>query len=107
MGSQADPWRDDLPLSVALGSIHVSELNEDPTAWLSMTAESHATHGQPSDQPCDSSIFYFYFCLSFVCVGSSLLRGLSLSSCSEQGLLFVAVHGPLTAVASPVAEHGL
>ena len=29
------------------------------------------------------------------------------SSCGEQGLLFVAVRGLLTAVASLVAEHGL
>ena len=29
------------------------------------------------------------------------------SSCSEQGLLFVAVHGLLIVVASLVAEHGL
>ena len=29
------------------------------------------------------------------------------SSCGEQGLLFVAVHGLLIAVASLVAEHGL
>ena len=29
------------------------------------------------------------------------------SSCSERGLLFVAVRGLLTAVASLVAEHGL
>ena len=29
------------------------------------------------------------------------------SSCSERGLLFVAVHGLLIAVASLVAEHGL
>ena len=29
------------------------------------------------------------------------------SSCSEQGLLFVAVHGFLIAVASLVEEHGL
>lgn len=28
-----------------------------------------------------------------------------LSSCSEQGLLFIAVHGLLIAVASLVAEH--
>ena len=31
----------------------------------------------------------------------------ALSSCSEQGLLFVAVRGLLTVVASPIAEHGL
>ena len=29
------------------------------------------------------------------------------SSCGERGLLFVAVHGLLIAVASLVAEHGL
>ena len=29
------------------------------------------------------------------------------SSCGEQGLLFLVVHGLLTAVASLVAEHGL
>ena len=29
------------------------------------------------------------------------------SSCREQGLLFIAVRGPLIAVASLVAEHGL
>ena len=29
------------------------------------------------------------------------------SSCLEGGLLFVAVHGPLIAVAPLVAEHGL
>ena len=33
-------------------------------------------------------------------------RGL-FSSCRERGLLFVAVRGLLTAVASLVAEHGL
>ena len=31
----------------------------------------------------------------------------ALSSCSEQGLLFMAVHGLLIAVASLAAEHGL
>ena len=29
------------------------------------------------------------------------------SSCSKQGLLFIAVHGLLIVVASLVAEHGL
>ena len=29
------------------------------------------------------------------------------SSCSERGLLFIAVREPLIALASPVAEHGL
>ena len=31
----------------------------------------------------------------------------SFSSCGEWGLLFIAVHGLLIAVASLVAEHGL
>ena len=29
------------------------------------------------------------------------------SSCGKQGPLFIAVRGPLTIAASPVAEHGL
>ena len=29
------------------------------------------------------------------------------SSCSERGLLSIAVHGPLTVAASPIAEHRL
>ena len=54
--------------------------------------------------------YYFFlyinlFILSFGCVGSLLLpRGLSLVG-GERGLLFVAVHGLLIAVASLVAEH--
>ena len=31
----------------------------------------------------------------------------ALSSCGEQGPLFIAVHGPLTIVASLLAEHRL
>ena len=31
----------------------------------------------------------------------------AISSCGEQGLLFIAVHGLLIAVASLVEEHGL
>ena len=49
--------------------------------------------------------FFFLFFL-FGCVGSSSLAGL-FSSCGEQGLLFVAVCGLLTVVASLVAEQEL
>ena len=42
----------------------------------------------------------------FGCAGSWLLHGLS-SSCGEQELLFLVVHGLLAVVASLVAEHGL
>ena len=48
-------------------------------------------------------INFFFF---FGCVGSLLLH-MAFSSCGEQGLLFVAVHGLLIAVASVVVEHGL
>ena len=47
----------------------------------------------------------FIYLFVFGCVGSSLLH--AFSSCGEWGLLFVAVHGLLIAVASLVAEHGL
>ena len=54
-----------------------------------------------------------FFCL-FVCLFYLFLAVLGLhcyawsfSSCGERGLLFVAVHGLLIAVASLVVEHGL
>ena len=47
------------------------------------------------------SFFFFFFCLRWVFVAGAL------SSCSEQGLLFVAVRRLLIAVASLVAEYGL
>ena len=55
-------------------------------------------------------IYLFIYLFIFGCIGSSLL-GLScctwaFSSCGERGLLFVAVRGLLTVVASLVAELG-
>ena len=44
--------------------------------------------------------FFFWLCWVFVAVWA-------FSSCSERGLLFVAVRGLLIAVASLVMEHGL
>ena len=62
-------------------------------------------------------IYYFYFSsifLKFIYLIYLFLAALCLrccawafSSCLERGLLFVAVHGLLIAVASLVAEHGL
>ena len=53
-------------------------------------------------------IYLFIYLFIFGCVGSSLLcAGFLFSSCSERGLLFLAVRRPLIAVASLVAEHGL
>ena len=48
----------------------------------------------------------FIYLFIFGCVGSSLLRA-AFSSCGERGLLFIAVHGLLIAVASLVVEHEL
>ena len=55
------------------------------------------------------TIFFFnkFIYLFIGCVGSLLLCAGFLSSCGEQGLLFIVVHGLLIAVASLVAEHGL
>ena len=54
---------------------------------------------------------FFVFCFNLInlfigCVGSSFCAQ-AFSSCGERGLLFIAVHGLLIAVASLVAEHGL
>ena len=48
----------------------------------------------------------FIYLFIFGCVGSSFLCK-AFSSCSERGPLFIAVHGPLTVAASPIAEHRL
>ena len=47
-------------------------------------------------------IYFIYFWLRWVSVAVR-----AFFSCGEQGLLFVAVRGLLTEVASLVAEHGL
>ena len=46
-------------------------------------------------------IYLFLALLGFHCCAQAF------SSCGEQGLLFVVVHGLLIAVASLVVEHGL
>ena len=51
------------------------------------------------------SLFVYIILFIYGCAGSSLLHRL-FSSCGEWELLFVAVWGLLTAVASLVAEHG-
>ena len=57
-----------------------------------------------SDHPVYTETRYVSF--SFCCPGSPLLRW-AFSSCSERGLLFVAVPGLLVVVASLVVENGL
>ena len=58
--------------------------------------------------------YYFLFLINllinlfiFGCVGSSFLCEGFLQLLRQAGPLFIAVRGPLTVVASPVAEHGL
>ena len=56
------------------------------------------------------ALFHFFkkliYLFNFGCVGT-LLRTRAFSSCGDRGLLFIAVHGLLIAVASLVAEHRL
>ena len=51
-------------------------------------------------------LFLFLFYLFLSALGLRCCAWV-FSSCGEQGLLFVVVHGLLIAVASLVAEHGL
>ena len=59
-----------------------------------------------------NSSYFFFFLLTadylfiFSCVGSSF-RVRAFSSCGKRGPLFIAVRGPLTIAAPPVAEHRL
>ena len=50
---------------------------------------------------------FIYFIYLFLAVLGLCCCVWAFSSCGERGLLFVAVRGLLTAVASLVAEHGL
>ena len=50
--------------------------------------------------------FFFLFLFFLAALGLRCCTW-AFSSCSEQGLLFVAVRGLLIAVASPVVEHRL
>ena len=61
-----------------------------------------------------SSLLFFFsffkinlFIYLFLAVLGLRFCARAFSSCGEQGPLFIAVRGPLTVVASPVAEHGL
>ena len=51
-------------------------------------------------------LIYLFICLFLAALGPRCCAR-TFSSCREQGLLFVAVHGLLIAVASLVAEHRL
>ena len=56
-------------------------------------------------------VFFFFSFLNFIYLVLAVLGlhccTLTFSSCGQWGLLFVTVRGPLIAVASLVAEHGL
>ena len=51
-------------------------------------------------------VSFYFFSLVMIVLGLCC-RVWAFSSSGEHGLLFVAVRGPLTVVASPVVEHGL
>ena len=53
----------------------------------------------------DSFFFFYDLCILFLPVLGLGCCSPAFSSCGEQGLLVIAVHGLLTVVASLVAEH--
>ena len=73
--------------------------------------ESH-THSQEDNFFFFNINFIYLFIYLFINYYFLAVLGLrfcarAFSSCSEQGPLFIAVHGPLTVAASLVAEHRL
>ena len=52
-------------------------------------------------------LFIYLFIYLFLAVLGLRFCARAFSSCGERGPLFIAVHGPLTTVASLVAEHRL
>ena len=67
------------------------------------------TTAPPGKSPPHSLNFFFliFFLNLFLALLGLCCYAWAFSSCSERGLLFVAVRGLLIAVASLVAEHGL
>ena len=56
---------------------------------------------------CCFFLFFFFFFYLFLAVLGLRFCARAFSSCGKWGPLFIAVHGPLTIVASLVAEHRL
>ena len=56
----------------------------------------------------EPALFFHLFIYLFILAALGLrCCTWAFSSCHDRGLLFIVVHGLLTAVASPVVEHGL
>ena len=84
--------------SAACGIFPDQGSNPCPLHWQ---ADSQPLHHQGSPPFFFLNLFLFLAALGLCCCARAF------SSCSEQGLLFVAVRGLLIVVASLVAEHGL
>ena len=52
-------------------------------------------------------LFIYLFIYLFMAVLGLRFCVRAFSSCGERGPLFIAVHGPITVAASPIAEHRL
>ena len=80
---------------------------KEPRAGAEPSDQTRKTACRNQDQVCIVFFFNFYFIL-FVYIWLHWVFDAAhalFSSCGEWGLLFVAVHGLLIAVASLVAEH--
>ena len=76
-------------------------------AWSNLHPPFSYPHQTLSHSPhCTQPSWSFFFFFFFGCVGSRICAR-AFSSCGERGPLFIAVRGPLTIVASLVAEHRL
>ena len=104
-----NPWewpREQLGLlcSLPLPTGQLFHSNRRPTSSPRQEAPN------PPDFLKEKSTFFFFFNLLiylFLAVLGLRFCARAFSSCGERGPLFIAVHGPLTVVASPVAEHRL
>ena len=95
-----------LSCSAACGIFTDQGSNPCPLHWQ---ADSQPLRHQGSPPPC---LFFLYINLFiylylFLAVLDLRFCARAFSSCDERGPLFIAVHGPLTVAASPVAEHRL
>ena len=83
-----------------------SELKTRLYIYIFLIGESISCGNEKSSYMCVCVFLIFIYLFIFGYLGPSFCEW-PFSSCGERGLLFIAVHGLLIAVASLVVEHGL
>ena len=109
-------WDSGLLTSISFCPLGESRLSAAPSAhtsasWREKGSEplDASSQGITKSATCqlDEVVFIYFLIYLFMAVLGLRFCARALSSCGERGPLFIAVRGPLTVAAPPVAEHRL